>query len=276
MSRYNRLSIVPARASSFRSRWSISWSTCPPAWNLPCAPSGERTRNSILGERRKREREKERLVSFSPRNEADPETESEKDGNEANIPVHRGCDIKGRRWPHRKRVAIQRPREKEEEKEEKEREIARGAKGRASSTEPGNKREKQRSSSSLFAHLILETREQQIRPFSGLLRPHLRPRFTDRPLPRTANRQARYEPRPYVIIYERRLTDHYTSAGADPRIAPDLDGRGIRDGGTWDREDGRVHPKMPDRSIDAPIARYILKHARGCSGATRDRLNMCL
>jgi len=34
--------------------------------------------------------------------------------------VHRGCDIRGRRWPHRKRVAIQRPREEEEEEKEKE------------------------------------------------------------------------------------------------------------------------------------------------------------
>lgn len=40
-----------------------------------------------------------------------------------------------------------------------------------------------------IAHLILETREHQIRPFPGLLRSHLCPRFTDRPLPRTTNHQ---------------------------------------------------------------------------------------
>lgn len=40
-----------------------------------------------------------------------------------------------------------------------------------------------------ITHLILETRQHQIRPFSRLLRPHLCPRFTDRPLPRTTNRQ---------------------------------------------------------------------------------------
>jgi len=40
-----------------------------------------------------------------------------------------------------------------------------------------------------IAHLFIETREHQIRPSLGLLRPHLCLRFTDRPLPRTTNHQ---------------------------------------------------------------------------------------
>lgn len=77
-----------------------------------------------------------------------------------------------------------------------------------------------------IAHLILETSQHQIRPFSRFLRPHLCPRFTDRPLPRTTNRQLAAS----CNLTSSFMNVDWTTITADLRIAPD--GRGTYGGGT--------------------------------------------